>query len=170
MAELWSLGIKLFEIKVYECHGSNPKVQGMFGNFFLNFTLYNLFFFFFFLVKKIGLRCYGLGILPASLLENSLPGPKWHNSTVYRNIHQFITVLEICRNLPLFGYSNLGNSSFPWYSSFMNSNSIKNFPANLITIFSKNSSLWNSSIMENLSFSNLSTQKVVDSYIFSKQW
>ena len=29
----------------------------------------------------------------------------------YRNIYKFITVLEIFRDLPLFGYSSLGNSS-----------------------------------------------------------
>ena len=46
--------------------------------------------------------------------------PKLHNSIVYRNIYQSITVSEICRDLPLFGYSSLGNSSFPWYSSSWN--------------------------------------------------
>ena len=32
--------------------------------------------------------------------------------------------------------------SFPWYSSYMKSTSLKNFPVNLKTIFSKNLSLW----------------------------
>ena len=38
-------------------------------------------------------------------------GPKWHNSTIYRNIYQSTTASEICRNLPLFGYLNSMNSS-----------------------------------------------------------
>ena len=36
---------------------------------------------------------------------------KMYNSIVYRNIYKFITVLEIFRDLPLFGYSSLENSS-----------------------------------------------------------
>ena len=98
------------------------------------------------------------------------PGQKWHNSIVYGNIYQSITVSKMCRDLLLFGYLSLGNLSFSWYSSFMNSGSIKNFPANLITIFSKNSNLWSSSTMKNSSSPNSSTQKVVNPYIFPKQW
>ena len=74
--------------------------------------------------------------------------------TVYRNIYQFATISKIYRDLPLFWYLSLENSSFPWYLSF-----IKKFSANLNAIFSKNSSSWNSSI-----------QKMVDPYIFPKQW
>ena len=81
---------------------------------------------------------------------------KWHNNIVYRNIYQFTTILEICMDLPVFGYLSLGNSSFSWYLS-----SIKKFIANLKAIFPKNSST-----IKNLSFPNLSIQKVVDSYIF----
>ena len=52
----------------------------------------------------------------------------------------------------------------------MNMSSIKSFRTNLKAIFSKSSSLWNSSTMENSSSPNSSTQKVVDPYIFPKQW
>ena len=72
---------------------------------------------------------------------------KWHNSTIYQNIYQSVTISEIYRDLPLFWYSSLGNLSFPW----------KVFPANFKAIFSKNSSTSKLSTMENLSSPNLST-------------
>ena len=62
---------------------------------------------------------------------------------------QSTTVSKICKNLSLFGYSSLAKSSFPWYSS-----TIKNFQNFPEYIFSKNSSF----------------KKVVDPYIFPKQW
>ena len=89
------------------------------------------------------------------LQNNTILWPKCHNSTIYRNIYQSTIVLEICRDLPLFGYS-----------SSMNSNSIKKF----LAIFSKNSSLWNPSYIANSNFTNSSFKKVVDLYIFPKQW
>ena len=56
---------------------------------------------------------------------------------------QFTTVLKICRNLPLFGYSSVAKSSFPWYLSLWNSSTIKNFQNFSKYIFSKNSgSVW----------------------------
>ena len=34
-------------------------------------------------------------------------------TNIYIYIYQSTTISEICRDLPLFGYSSLGNSSFP---------------------------------------------------------
>ena len=53
--------------------------------------------------------------------------PKCQNSTIYQNIYQFTTVSKIYRDLSLFGYLSLENSSFPWYSSSMNLSSMEKF-------------------------------------------
>ena len=86
----------------------------------------------------------------------------WPNTTIFENILQSTIVFEICRDLPLIENSSLGKSSFPWYSSSMNSSFIKNSTANLKAIFSKNSSFWNSSYTINSSFANSNFKKVVD--------
>ena len=52
-------------------------------------------------------------------------GPKWLTTIVYQNIYQFTIVLEICRDLPLFGYSSLGNSSIMRYLSSIYLSSLK---------------------------------------------
>ena len=43
------------------------------------------------------------------------------------NIYQSTTVSEICKDLPLFEYSSLGNLSFPWYLSSINSSTMEKF-------------------------------------------
>ena len=61
----------------------------------------------------------------------------WPNTSIFENILQFTTVFEICRDLPLIGNLSLGKSSFPWYSSSMNSSFIKNSTTNLKAIFQR---------------------------------
>ena len=53
--------------------------------------------------------------------------PKWHNITIYWNIYQSTTVSEICKDLPLFEYLSLGNLSFSWYLSSINSSTMEKF-------------------------------------------
>ena len=43
--------------------------------------------------------------------------PKWPKITVYQNIYQLTTVLEIYKDLSLFRHSNLWDSRFPRYLS-----------------------------------------------------
>ena len=40
---------------------------------------------------------------------------KYSNSTFSQTMLQSTTISKICKNLPLFEYSNLEKSSFPWY-------------------------------------------------------
>ena len=105
---------------------------------------------------------------------------KWPNSIFLQIILQSITVSKIYKDLPLFAYSSLVKSSFPWYSSLWNSSTIekfwkfftvlkfhkleyhktiKNFQNFSEYIFSKNSI-----------FTKSSFKKVVYPYIFQELW
>ena len=82
---------------------------------------------------------------------------------------QSTTVLEICKDLPFFGYSSLVKSSFPWYSSSMNLMELeyhKNIPGKFEVYIFKELEFLELEFYDKLKFQK---SKVVDPYIISKQ-